>query len=103
MERIDAANAAEIMLRRERMELIEPQRVVAAQQVEPAFVHFDHQRILAPADRTVARRELGEVGIDLEGDCAAVATAAICLDRPSAHCETGRSRSPAPRAKLFFP
>ena len=77
MEGIDAANAAEVMLRGERVELIQAQRFVAAQQTEPVFfVHFHHQRILAPADRAVARRRFRNVGVDFEGDGAAVATAA---------------------------
>jgi len=37
-------------------------------------MNLDHQRILAAADRAVARGQLREVGLDLEADRAAVTT-----------------------------
>ena len=52
---------------------------VAGEQAELRFVHLHHQRVPAPADRAVAARQLGEVGLDFEAHGAAVAAAAVGL------------------------
>src|SRR6476660_8480229 len=82
MEWIDAARPAEEVARRLRMKPVLGERVGAGDQVESVLMHLDHQRVLAPADRAVARRQLREVRLDLEADGAAVTTAAQPLHRP---------------------
>src|SRR6188472_4078124 len=65
VKRIDAACLAEIVTC--------GQRALARQQAKPVFVHLDHERILAPANRAVAGGELRDVGLDFEGYGAAMA------------------------------
>jgi len=79
MEWIDAAGLAKKMMRRLCVKLILGERFGAGQQRETAFMHLDHQRILFAANRTVARRQFREVGVDFEADGAAVATAGIAF------------------------
>src|SRR4029453_5066391 len=83
MEGINAASLAEEMTRGLRVEAVLGERVLAGEQPEPAFVDLHHQRILAAADRAVARRQLGKISLDLELDGAAV-TASEVLARGSA-------------------
>ena len=54
---------------------------------EPALVHLDHQRVLAPADGAVAHGEFGEVRLDLEANRAAVTAAAVRLKLSGTHAE----------------
>ena len=82
---IDAACLAEEMARGHCVESILGQRVFARKQAEPAFVHLDHQCVLAPTNRTVACRQLGEVCLDLESDRATMTTAAIPLHWTAVH------------------
>ena len=50
MEGIDATRFAEVVARRLRMKLILDQRFLARKDLEPAFVDFHHQGILAPTN-----------------------------------------------------
>ena len=85
MERVDAACAAEEVSRRHGVETIFDQRFLPTEQSKLALVDPDHQRVLASADRAIALRQLGEVGIDLERNGPAMAGAAIGLQRPDFH------------------
>src|SRR5689334_16359487 len=77
MKRIDAADLAEEMSRRHRVEAILGQCIATRKKLELRFVHLDHQRVLAAADRAVAGRELREIAFDTEHDGAAMAAAAM--------------------------
>src|SRR6266542_1416058 len=85
MERIDSTHVAETMARSHRVESVLHKRIFSGQQLESALVDFHHQRVLASTDRTIARRQLGEVGLDLELDRPAMATAAVLLHWSSTH------------------
>jgi hypothetical protein len=85
MEGIDAAGAAEEMASGHRVEPVLRERVLACQQSEPAFVDPDHQCVSAPANGTVACRELREVRLDLEADRAAVTASKVFPQRAIVH------------------
>ena len=85
MKRVDAAHLEEVMPRSLRVELVLSERLFARQQPELTFMHFDHERILLPADRAIAHREFGEICFDLESNGAAVATAPVFLHWPCSH------------------
>src|SRR3954464_705476 len=87
VERVDAARLAEEVTRRMRMEAILGKRVLTGQKLEPRFVHLDHQRVLAPADRAVARGELGKIGLDAKRDRTAVAAPVVRAHR-AGHVKT---------------
>lgn len=73
MERVDAADLAEIMLRGVRMKLIQGQRICASLELELTLVDFDHECILAAADGTVAGREFRKFRLDFKAHCPAMA------------------------------
>ena len=72
MKRIDAAHLAKEVLRCVRVKLIQRERLLTREQIEIAFMHFNHQRILPSADRTIAGRQLGKVAANFVADRAAV-------------------------------
>jgi len=49
-------------------------------------VNLHHQRVLASADRAVARGELGKIRLDLEAHGAAMTAAGVFLLGANAHC-----------------
>ncbi len=77
---IDAADLAEKMSGSMRMKLILRQGIFARQQSEFAFVHLDHQCIFSAADRAIAGRQFGEIGLDFEPYRSTVATALVILE-----------------------
>ena len=79
VERVDPAGLAKKMASGLRMELVLDEFGFAGEQFEPGFVHLDHQRIPAAADRAVAHCQLREIRFDLEANRTAVATADIFL------------------------
>ena len=79
MEWVDAAGFAEKMMRCTRVELVLGQRLGASQQLEAAFVNFDHQGVLAATHRAVASRQFGKICFDLEADGAAVTASCVAL------------------------
>jgi len=85
MEWIDPAGAAEVVRRGVGVELVRGQSTVRTQEAERGFMDLDHQRILAPADRAVAGRQLREVRPNLKSDRSAVATAAVGCDWSRTH------------------
>lgn len=91
MERIYAARSTEVVAGRLRVKLVLDQAVASTQQPKPRFVNLDHERVLAAADRTIAGRQLGEVGLDLEVDGAAVAAARVSSNGSSTHTRPFRS------------
>ena len=70
---INPALAAKVMLRDAGIPLIKRQRPLARRDDEVVLRHFHHNRPAHGAERTVASRELREVGGDLEADSAAMA------------------------------
>ena len=85
MKRVDAANAAEEMPCRLGMKLVLGERRFSGKEPELALVHLDHERVLAPADRTITHGEFWEVGLDLELNGAAMATSLVALIRATTH------------------
>lgn len=85
MERIDAADLAEIVLGCLGMELVLRQRFLPGQETKARLMDLDHECILHAADRTVTHREFGKVGVDLETHRSAVATSGVCLKRTCSH------------------
>ena len=82
---LDAANAAEEMPCRLGMKLVLGERRFSGKEPELALVHLDHERVLAPADRTITHGEFWEVGLDLEPNGAAMATSLVALIRATTH------------------
>ena len=80
VEWIYPAGLAEEVPRGVCMELIFGQAILAAQQFKLAFMHLDHQRVLAATDRTVACRQFRKIGSDPKGNRTAMAAAAIIRD-----------------------
>ena len=87
VERINPADLAEEVAGGVGVELIFSQALRAGQQRELALMHFDHQRILAGTDRTIASRDFGEIRGDGKAHCAAVAGAGM------AHLAAGHRNS----------
>src|SRR5690242_14866204 len=85
MEWVDATDLAKKMARRLRVEPVLGEEVLTGQQAKLVLVHLHHQSVLAPADGTVAHRELGKIGVDLEAHGSAMAASGIRLHRSSAH------------------
>ena len=85
VERIDAARLAEVMNRGVGMKPVLTQGRIVAEQAEIALMDLDHQGVLAAADRAVTRRELGETGVDLEANGAAMTAACVSLARWTGH------------------
>lgn len=89
MEWVDPASLAKVMDGSEGMKLICPQSLLLSEQAELAFMDLDHQSVLTTANRAVAGSQLGEVRIDLEADCAAMATAGVGFSLAIGHCGVG--------------
>jgi hypothetical protein len=85
MKRVNAAHFAKEVARGSSMKLILSERLGACEQLEFAFVHLNHQRVLLLADRAVANGQLGKIRFDLKANRAAVTTASIALKRPIRH------------------
>jgi hypothetical protein len=85
VERIDAARAGEGMACGHRVETMLGERVLAGERPEPAFMDLDHERVPAPANGTIAGRELREVRLDLEADGAALTAIKVIPQRPIVH------------------
>lgn len=77
VERIDPADSAKIVRGRARVELIAAEHFFAGNQSEPTFVDYDHQGVLAAADRTVACGQFRKIDGDFEANCAAVAATRV--------------------------
>ena len=77
VERINAARLAEEMARGHGVKAVFGERVFPGEQFEPAFVNFDHQRILAAANRAIAGSQLRNIGLYFEADRPAMAIAPI--------------------------
>lgn len=75
VEWVDPASLAEVMGGGKGVELICAQVLFVREQAELAFMNLDHKGVLATANRAIASCQLGKVRIDLEADCATVATA----------------------------
>ena len=93
MKRIDAADFAEEVASCLGMELVLGKGFLTGQELKPALVHLDHERVLPATDRTVAHGEFREVRFDLETYRAAVTTALVFLNRSSAHGVNGNRRA----------
>jgi hypothetical protein len=85
MERVDAANLAEVVPSSFGMKLVLGQCVLTCQQTKLALVYLDHECVLLLADRTIAGRQLREVSLDLKAYGTAVATALKDLDGALRH------------------
>jgi hypothetical protein len=77
MERINAASPAKEVARGHGVKAVFAERVFASEQLELALVNLDHQRILAAANRAIAGRQLGKIGLDLEANQSAMTTAPV--------------------------
>ena len=93
VERIDPARLAKVVGRRVGVKLVGGERRHVAEQAKRAFMHLHHQRVLAPADRAVTGRQLGEVGVDLKPDRAAVAATGIGFTWAVSHVDVAISLS----------
>ncbi|MDV7392046.1 hypothetical protein RZS08_11850, partial [Arthrospira platensis SPKY1] len=78
MERVNTANLAEEVLSCLGVKLVLRERLLAREETKLALVHLDHERILLPANRTVARSQFRKVSLYLKADCATV-TASLNL------------------------
>src|ERR1700686_2945274 len=85
MKWVDAARPAEEVASCHRVKSVLGEGVLTGERLEPGLVDFHHQRVLAATDRTVALGELGNIGLDLEANGAAMATAFVLAHRPTAH------------------
>lgn len=77
VERVDPTGFAKVVGRRVGVKLVGGDRRHVAEQAKRALMHLHHQRVLAPANRAVTGRQLGEIGIDFKPDRAAVAATGI--------------------------
>jgi poly-gamma-glutamate capsule biosynthesis protein CapA/YwtB (metallophosphatase superfamily) len=73
MEGVDAADLAEVVPGDLQVPLVERQVVLAGQDLQLGVMHLGHDRVPAPAQRTVAARRLMDFGGDAETHRAAVA------------------------------
>jgi hypothetical protein len=72
-ERINAADAAEIVAGDACVPLIEREVILPRSDPQLAFMDAGHDRTAPPADRTIAGDEIGDFRIDLEANRAAMA------------------------------
>ena len=82
---IDAANFTEEMPRSFCVKPVFGDRVSPGKKRELRFMHLDHERILAAANRAVAGGEFRKIGFDLEANGTAVTTASVSLKRSVSH------------------
>ena len=101
VERVDAAVAAELVLRDARVERVDSQVVGAGQQLELVGRHDEMQEALLAADRTIATfdRRGVEIGRDAKPDPTTVATTVVngpssgtlaCLSIPASRARRSR-------------
>ena len=74
---VNTAGWAKIVLRQHLVELIELQRIFAFGNLKFARLNPSQKNAFLRADRAGASRDLREIGIDLERDCATMATTVI--------------------------
>lgn len=80
VKRINTADSAEKMPGSMGVELIFRQKIFARKQFEFTFVHLDHQCVFSAADRAIAGRQFGKIGLDFELNRSTVATALVILE-----------------------
>jgi len=85
VKRIDAADLAEVVPRRPGVKAVLAELLSTGQQTELSLGDFDHERVLAFADGTVAHRQLREVRLDLEAHGAAMARTTVLLHGARTH------------------
>lgn len=85
VEGIDAADLAEVVPRGLGVELVLGEGLFAGQEAKLTLVHFDHERVLAQADGTVAHGQFGKVCLDLEAHGTAVTRALVLLHWTRTH------------------
>lgn len=89
VEWIDPASLAEVMGGSEGMKLIFTQGLWVSEQAELAFMDLDHQGVFSAADRAIASRQLGEIRVDLEADCAAMTATGVGFSLAIGHRDMG--------------
>ena len=79
VERVDAADLAEVVLRHPRVKLILGKRFLARQELKLTFMDLDHECVLAPTNRAITHGEFRKVSFDLEAHGTAMTTALVLL------------------------